>query len=78
MLVLLRDHRSRLYYAEQRRWTSNPVAALNFHSVEDALLRNRQEHLAHTEIVVKHSLHHSTVVLPVGRQRWYDPRRTFF
>ena len=78
MLVLLRDHFTRLYYADRGRWTPNPASAVNFSSVEEALLRNRQEHLAHTEIVVHHSLPHSTVVLPVGQQRWFDPRRTFF
>jgi hypothetical protein len=78
MLVLLRDHQTLLYYAGHGRWTARTSSALNFHCVEDALLRNRQEHLEHTEIVVQHSLPSSKVVLPVGKRRWYDPRQTFF
>lgn len=78
MLVLLRDRQTKLFYAAHGRWTSIPAFAYDFHSVEDALLRNRQEHLENTEVVVQHSAPSSTVVLPIGKRQWYDSQRTFF
>ncbi len=75
MMVLLRDGVSKLFYAGQGRWVAQPGLAKGFHSIEDALLLNRQDHLKGTEIVIQHSTPGSKVVLPIGLQNWNpEPR----
>jgi len=46
------------------------LRATDFPSVEEALLLNRREHLAHTEVLIVHSDAQNTKALPVGVSRW--------
>jgi hypothetical protein len=77
MVVLLRKAELKVYYAGRGRWVADPGVALSFHSIEDALLLNRQDHLQGTEIVIQHSAPGLKVVLPIGVQQWNKQQWSF-
>ncbi len=78
MLVLLRDIHTKLYYAGESRWVSEPTQARGFTTVTDALLISRQDQLKHMEVVLQPSTGRDTLALPICKERWHDQRRTFF
>ncbi len=70
MRVLLRKQGTRLYYGGSGRWVVEDLRATDFHSVEEALLLNRREHLVQTEVLIVHSDAQHTKALPVGVRQW--------
>ncbi len=78
MTVFLRKSESKLYYAGYGRWAAQTDRAKPFHSIEDALLLNRQERLQGMEVVVQHSTPGSKMVLPIGAQEWRKRQPIFF
>ncbi len=70
MLVLLRQHKTKLYYGVHGEWAPEISAAAHFETVEEALLANRQAHLQGTEVFVLHSNGRHKVVLPLGKESW--------
>ncbi len=78
MMVLLRDIHTKLYYAGQSRWVSDPSEGRAFYTVTEALLLSRHDRLKHMEVVLQPSIGRDTLVLPVTQTAWHEQRRTFF
>ncbi len=70
MLVLLRQSETKLYCGARGGWVAKVSLAAQFQTVEEALLFNRQAHLAGMEVVVVHSNGRHRVVLPLGKESW--------
>ncbi len=66
MIVHLRNHGTKLYYAGKGRWVAGPPLQLRFNSIPEALLFSRQERLSNMEVVLLHSDSMHKVILPVG------------
>lgn len=61
MEVLLRHSQTRLFFAGNRRWVSNPAEALHFGTIAEAVERLRREQLRRMELLIE-----GKTILPLG------------
>ena len=70
MEVLLRHSQTRLFFAGNRRWVSNPAEAFHFGTISEAVERLQQEQLRRMELLIE-----GKTILPLGNAAPGTPQK---